>query len=63
MKNILAAIVLPILVYLIGAFYNVSFDISVWSAESRFVIALFMVYGAVMGLMMPKNFFGVSNDT
>lgn len=52
----LAAIVLPIFVYLIGAFYNVSFDISVWNVESRFVIALFMVYGAVAGFTMPKNF-------
>lgn len=55
MKNIFVAIALAVIAYLLGAFYNVSFDISVWSADCRFVTLVSMVCGAVFGFSIPKH--------
>jgi uncharacterized membrane protein len=37
-------------VYLLGAFVEVNFDISQWTKDARFIVALFMPIGAMAGL-------------
>jgi hypothetical protein len=49
MKTILFAILGALLGFLMGAFYNVGFDISLWSEGSRFVTLLAMMICGMFG--------------
>lgn len=40
MKDIIISIVITIVSYLVGAFYNASFDLSYWSESSRYFTLL-----------------------
>jgi hypothetical protein len=51
MKTILFAILGALLGFLMGAFYNVGFDISLWSEGSRFMALLMMTFGAICGIL------------
>lgn len=46
--KILYASLAAIAVYLLGAFYSVSFDISLWSELTRFFVAMMMVCASVV---------------
>jgi hypothetical protein len=50
MKQIIAGLVGVLCVYLLGAFFSVSFDISQWYEGARLGVTLFMPVGALTGL-------------
>ena len=58
MKQIIKMIILVsitfTLVYLLGSFYNTTFNITKWSEESRFVIKLF---GGIFSLSSVIGFY------
>jgi hypothetical protein len=49
MKATLLAILGALIGFLMGAFYNVGFDISLWSNDSRFATEMIMVFMAFCG--------------
>lgn len=49
-KLIIMSLVGVLCVYLLGAFVEVNFDISQWTKDARFIVALFMPIGAMAGL-------------
>lgn len=51
MKIVLFAIIGAILGYMVVVFYNVGFDISLWSQESRFMAIMLMFFGAMGGVV------------
>lgn len=50
MKQIIAGLIGVLCVYLLGAFFSVSFDISQWYEGVRFGVMVFMPMGAMIGL-------------
>jgi hypothetical protein len=50
MKTILFAILGALLGFLMGAFYNVGFDISLWEESSRFAILIVMSLLSCLGV-------------
>lgn len=50
MRNIIGMIVGAFCIYLLGAFIEVTFDISQWSRDLRHCVALFMPIGAMAGM-------------
>lgn len=59
MKKIFKTISIGALVfaffYLLGAFYNASFDISIWTPPSRFAISLFGGYFSALSMIFIFN--------
>ena len=50
MKHIICAVIGVLCVYLLGSFFEVSFDIAQWSRETRVMVTLFMPFGAIVGV-------------
>jgi hypothetical protein len=50
MKQIISGAMGVLCVYLLGAFYSVSFDISQWYEGVRLSVTVFMPVGALTGL-------------
>ena len=48
--NYIILVILPMLSYLIGAFHNISFDISTWSYEARHWVTFLIIMAPVMYL-------------
>jgi hypothetical protein len=42
-----------VFIYLMGSFYNVSFDISKWNVDSRFIVAMFGGFIFIMLATFP----------
>lgn len=53
-KSVVGALFGALVIYLLGAFANASFDISVWSDTARGMVALYMVFGIVAGAMFAQ---------
>jgi hypothetical protein len=51
MKKIISSGVGVLCVYLLGAFFEIRFDISQWAEGTRMVVAVFMPMGALFGLI------------
>lgn len=54
-KLLVSAVVVGFLMYLTGVFYNATFDISTWSAESRGFTAFLIVFGFFIGALIAKG--------
>jgi hypothetical protein len=54
MKTIFFAILGALLGFLMGAFYNVGFDISLWSADSRMATLMTMFITSLGGLLLGE---------
>lgn len=52
-KRILIGVTVFLFIYLIGSFYNVSFDISKWSNVSRFFVSVIGGFISIMIAIFP----------
>ena len=52
--SILCGIILFLLVYLTGAFYNANFNISCWDENSRFAVSIFGFIATILGFILPN---------
>jgi hypothetical protein len=52
MKRLILFIISFLIIYLLGSFYNCSFNIHIWNEESRFVTA---ILGGLLGLIVSTH--------
>ncbi len=55
MKSIVSAVAGAIVVFGLFSFFNVGFNISLWSMDSRFCCAMGMLAGAFVGAMFTSQ--------